>query len=388
MTARSLRIWSLTHKWTSLVCTLFLLIICVTGLPLVFDEEIEEWLSDDPPYAVLPADAPRESLDRLVEKARARHPAEAIRYVFIDDDEPQVVVGLAPSHEADDKFEHTMKFDARTGELLKETLPASELPMSFLTLMLRLHVDLFAGLPGNLFLGFMGLLFVAAIVSGAVLYAPFMQKLPFGTVRKDKPRRIKWLDLHNLLGIVTLAWCSVLGMTGVLNELATPLFALWRATDVAAILEAYHDKPMVRNSSSVQAAFDEAQRALPGRVITSIGFPTPREFGTPHHYVVWTKGDQPLTSQLFTPVLIDAENGALTVVAELPWYLLALEIARPLHFGDYGGMPLKIIWAVLDVITIIVLGSGLYLWAARRKSPVEARVAEQTAAALEREAAE
>jgi uncharacterized iron-regulated membrane protein len=34
----------------------------------------------------------------------------------------------------------------------------------------------------------------------------------------------------------------------------------------------------------------------------------------------------------------------------------------PLHFGDYGGMPFKIIWAVLDVITIMVLGSGLYLW--------------------------
>jgi uncharacterized iron-regulated membrane protein len=26
---------------------------------------------------------------------------------------------------------------------------------------------------------------------------------------------------------------------------------------------------------------------------------------------------------------------------------------------------LKIIWALLDVVTLIVLGSGLYLWAAR-----------------------
>jgi uncharacterized iron-regulated membrane protein len=33
--------------------------------------------------------------------------------------------------------------------------------------------------------------------------------------------------------------------------------------------------------------------------------------------------------------------------------------------GDYGGMPLKIIWALLDVVTLIALGSGLYLWAAR-----------------------
>jgi len=31
-------------------------------------------------------------------------------------------------------------------------------------------------------------------------------------------------------------------------------------------------------------------------------------------------------------------------------------------------MPLKIIWAVLDVITIVVLITGLYLWLRRRRS--------------------
>lgn len=41
--------------------------------------------------------------------------------------------------------------------------------------MFKLHVDLFAGLPGTLFLGFMGLLLLVAIVSGVVLYAPFMR---------------------------------------------------------------------------------------------------------------------------------------------------------------------------------------------------------------------
>jgi uncharacterized iron-regulated membrane protein len=39
----------------------------------------------------------------------------------------------------------------------------------------------------------------------------------------------------------------------------------------------------------------------------------------------------------------------------------ALLLSQPLHFGDYGGLPLKIIWALLDIATIIVLASGLYL---------------------------
>ena len=41
-------------------------------------------------------------------------------------------------------------------------------------LMLKLHTDLFLGLP-YLFLGLMGLLLVASLVSGVVVYTPFMR---------------------------------------------------------------------------------------------------------------------------------------------------------------------------------------------------------------------
>jgi uncharacterized iron-regulated membrane protein len=91
--------------------------------------------------------------------------------------------------------------------------------------------------------------------------------------------------------------------------------------------------------------------------------------GTPfaggHHYGVYLSGDQPLTSRLIKPVLINAADGTFSETRELPWYAKALFVSKPLHFGDYGGLPLKIIWALLDVVTLIVLGSGLYLWAAR-----------------------
>jgi uncharacterized iron-regulated membrane protein len=61
-------------------------------------------------------------------------------------------------------------------------------------------------------------------------------------------------------------------------------------------------------------------------------------------------------------VLVDARSGRLTAIVSMPWYLRLLEVARPLHFGDYGGLPLKIIWALFDLATIAVLVSGLYLW--------------------------
>jgi uncharacterized iron-regulated membrane protein len=68
---------------------------------------------------------------------------------------------------------------------------------------------------------------------------------------------------------------------------------------------------------------------------------------------------------------VDAESGHITLAKSLPWYIRTLEVSRPLHFGDYGGMPLKIIWALFDVALITVLLSGLYLWLSRRRTPVE-----------------
>ena len=57
----------------------------------------------------------------------------------------------------------------------------------------------------------------------------------------------------------------------------------------------------------------------------------------------------------------------------MPWYAKILLLSQPLHFGDYGGLPLKIIWAILDLMTIVVLGSGLYLWWHKWKKPAAPR---------------
>ena len=366
-----IRLWYLVHKWTSLICTVFMLLLCLTGLPLIFTHEIDDLLSGDPPYAELPANAPRANLDRIIEASRARHPQDAVRFVFIDDAEPQVVVTMSPTTDTDPKFNHSLKFDARTGRLISEKPPEAQ-SMTFMGLMLRLHIDLFAGFAGELFLGLMGLLLVIAIVSGVVLYGPFMKKLDFGTVREGRSARLKWLDLHNLLGIATLAWAFVVGFTGVINELATPMFQYWQAQTLPALLAPYQGKlmPPQSETASVQAVYDTVRRALPDEVTVSIVYPT-QKFGSPQHYILWNKGNTPLTSRLFIAALLDARSGALVAVPPPPWYLKALEVSRPLHFGDYAGMPLKILWAVLDVITIIVLGSGLYLWIARRKQTGE-----------------
>lgn len=378
MTTRSIRRWFVVHKWTSLVSTLFLLVICVTGLPLVFREEIGDWLDDSRPYAQTASDAPRIGLDQVVTTALRRYPGQIVTTVFVDDDEPQVMVGLAASwaqYNADPRSGHIMKFDAHTGAVLRDSASPQKSRIGFLPLMLHLHMDLFAGLTGELFFALMALFFVIAIVSGVVLYGPFMKRLPFGTLRTVRSTRLRWLDLHNLLGIVLTAWMAVVGATGLMNELSTPLFGLFRQSEVPAMLKPWQGRtaPAATEMVSVETAFRSAQAAVPGMRISSAILPGSR-FGTSYHYFMWSEGVTPLTSRLFTPVLVDARTGKVTAVVPMPWYLRTLEVSRPLHFGDYGGLPLKILWTILDLATIAVLVSGLVLWFGKRRQSTDARL--------------
>jgi uncharacterized iron-regulated membrane protein len=368
LSSPTIRAWRAVHTWASLVCTVFLLILCLTGLPLIFHDEIDGWLSPGAPFATVAADAPVASLDRIVEAARAAHPAQFVRYVFLDDDAPQAFVVLAANRDGEPRAFHRLAYDTRTGASRGDDRKPDAAP-DVTGFILRLHAFLLIGLPGELFLSLMGVLFVAAIVSGVVLYGPFTRKLDFGTVRRTGSRRLVWLDLHNVVGIVTLIWALVVGVTGVMNTLSAPLFGIWEMTDVARTLRPFEREAAVAPIASLQGAVDAALKAAPGSRLASITYPAHFQ-SSPQHYVVWLQGDRTLTSRLMIPVLVDARTGKVAQVLRMPWYLRALEVSRPLHFGDYGGLGLKILWAALDLLTIGMLASGVYLWATKRRSQV------------------
>lgn len=369
MKSQTIRRWSAIHTWTSLICTLFLLLLALTGLPLIFHHELEHLLGDAPELREMPADAPHLDLQQLVLKAEQHRPGEVMQYFGYDEDERNGVVAItAATAGTEPNASHTFMLDARTGEAV--AMPAAN--GGFMMFMLRLHVDMFAGLPGKLLLAAMGVLFVVAIVSGTVLYAPFMRRLQFATVRTDKSRRLRWLDLHNLIGVVTLTWALVVGVTGVISALSDLVIAAWRNDSLAAMVAPYRDAPPLIERAPATQLLQIAEQAAPGMRADFIAFPGTR-FSSEHHYAVFMKGATHLTSHLLTPVLIDARTLEVTAVGDRPWYMDAMGLSQPLHFGDYGGRPMQILWAALDVLTIVVLLSGLYLWWGKQRKPREVR---------------
>jgi uncharacterized iron-regulated membrane protein len=363
MSQRSLRVWSIVHRWTSLICTAFMLLLCLTGLPLVFGHELDVVLGDAIEAPELPAAQAnaRATYDQILAAALKQHLGHVPQYMIWEPDEPLLPV-IVTAPRADTPPDDTLStvVDGRTAQALG--LPPGKGSLKFV--LLKLHVDMFAGLAGKLFLGAMGVMFLAAVVSGVVVYMPFWRKVGLGRVRLKKKRRIVWLDWHNALGMLTLVWAIIVGGTGSINTLADLLLEAWRNDQLAQMLAPYQGKPPMVASASVDDAVKVARGVAPEMIPSFVAFPGTR-FSSPHHYTVFMRGDGILTTRMLRPVVVDASTGALTDSRELPWYLKLLLGSQPLHFGDFGGMPLKIFWAAFDLLTIVVLGSGLYLWLTR-----------------------
>ena len=353
-----LKTWYWIHKWTSLISTIFLLMLCITGLPLIFMHEIDHALGHtvDAPE-LTNVSGQQVSVNEIVTDAQLRRPDDAIQFLVGDPDDPDLWYLRLGKEITSPDASAFYTYDARTGEFLAE-YPLDE---GFMSVMFRLHYDMYAGLPGTLFLGAMGLLLVLSLISGTVLYGPFMKKLKFGTVRREKTSQLKWLDLHNLLGIATLVWLFVVGGTGVINTLAIPIFSLWQTNGLAEMTAPYKDKEALQEYPSTDQAVKTALSVMPDTNISFMAYPG-NDFASPHHFVAFMQGNTPFTSKLLTPILIDAQTGEFIDKTEMPWYVSTLMLSQPLHFGDYGGLPLKILWAILDIIAIIVLLSGLFLW--------------------------
>ena len=162
MTRGTIRAWFLVHKWTSLACTLFLLMLCLTGLPLIFHDEIEAASGQGPaPVAGPPSsgDAPGlVSLDTVVARALATRPGEVPLFMAFDNASPLVTVTTGPRPDAPAAAMTLHLLDRTTGR------PTGAPPANDSRVMGVLpppHTHMFPRAPGVVLLGGVGFVFFA-----------------------------------------------------------------------------------------------------------------------------------------------------------------------------------------------------------------------------------
>lgn len=377
--SRAYRINLWLHRWCSLVATVPFLILCLTGTVLIFHEEIDAMLGVMPATRAA-APQPHLPLQAAIDNVLAAHPDERVASIGLDPDNyPGLMLMATVPKDAHTFEESKLRFaELATAQPTEHVVDSTSTLTGFL---LELHAHWFLGVAGELIGALIALLVLISLVSGLVVYAPYVKKVAFGLLRRGRGKRLLQLDLHNFIGAVVLGWALMVSVTGFLLGFGTIATNVWQYLELSALREQYAAEPVDARHPpvTVDAVIATALKASPpGWRVSAVVFPD-TEFSTQRHYTVLVNATTGLEERLFHAGLVDAQNADVAAMLEMPAYMKAILIAQPLHFGDYGGLPLKLLWTVCTWLTLFITANGAWLWWDRRRKRRPREDAEATA---------
>lgn len=211
------------HKWVSLVCAVFLLLLALTGLPLLFRGEINAWNTLNMPESggPMPMEEIWQGLPEGTAAVARGFPDKEILGVTPDASDGTLYFlvkdrgGKAARSHMRMGGEQIM-YDVRTGSVFnrRDRVYRFAAVQEFMHTMHVLHVRMGMGEGGRDFLALMCALSVVSIVTGIYLYLPMMKNLAFGA-RRRKSSRLFWSDWHKLTSVFAGTWAVVMCVSGI-----------------------------------------------------------------------------------------------------------------------------------------------------------------------------
>ncbi|MDB6076453.1 MAG: hypothetical protein JWO82_200 [Akkermansiaceae bacterium] len=352
------QIWKL-HSWLGLIAGLGLVVIGLTGSVLVFRDEVDG-LVDARIMRVEPTPQGRLSWDRLYQAATAAWPG--YRIVGIGSRRDPRLADLVYLKKPGSREYLGATLNPYTGAALSGPMTDRQ---TFTSLLLEIHYTWLAGHPGMLVTGILAVMLCLLGVSGIWLYRGFWKN--FFRLRWGRSARIFFSDLHKMVGISSVVFNLLLGFTG----------AYWNLAHVASDgLGSDSSKPepaipaVVDSSVSFDALEQTAAEKMPGFRAIWVYAPD----GAEQEISLW--GHVPdagwFSSPASSSALFDPQTGALisaTDIRKAKLWERVTDAFTPLHYGNFGGLPVKILWSVLALAPGVLAVSGFVIWF-RRRNPV------------------
>ena len=382
----------LIHQWVSLVCALFLLLLTLTGLPLLFRGEINAWNTLNLPPRGEPM-ALREiwaGLPQGTEAVMQAFPTKEILAVTPDGEDGTLYFlvkdrgGKAGRSHMRMGGEQIM-YEVRTGTLFnrQERVYRSEAVQEFMHTMHILHVRLGLEEGGRDFLAAMCVLSVISIVSGVYLYLPMMKTLAFGT-RRRRSSRLFWSDWHKLTSVFAGTWAALMCVSGVFIVLDSVGMRDYQRT--AQTMAAEHFSAQEQSASLLlpEEALAQMQEAFPAKDIISMRLPTADS--ALYVFQIAEPTVRATDFALGTQVYLAAGGGEPFLVPVPAWLTMAPFFLN-LHIHNHEMTAEKIFWALLILMTAAMIVTGIVLWLTRWRNriskAVEAAVQRRTNVAWE-----
>jgi uncharacterized iron-regulated membrane protein len=349
------------HSALGLAFAALIYLVCFSGSIAVFTQEFTRW--EQPAGPVLHDTSPQ-AVDRAFREALVHNPkAHDVLIQTPEPNRPRLTVHLDDARKA----ERTFLADA-SGAL------AGELKTPWTEFQAELHTVLH--LPrawGGFIVGLTGVALLSSLVSG-VLSHPRVFKDAFA-FRWGGSKRLQEADLHNRISVWGLPFHLVVSLTGAflgLTLIIVGVLALATFKGDTAKAYALFGGPKVADDPRPAARMIDIAQVLQA---VKAAYPNAR----PTYLYVEHPGEigQHASVNLVTPgrlsrgetVVVDGAGKVLgTVGYESGGVgLRVLSSMTPLHFGWFGGWPVKVAYLLLGLGLTTVTSSGVAIWLARRR---------------------
>ncbi|HUS07330.1 MAG TPA: PepSY-associated TM helix domain-containing protein [Bryobacteraceae bacterium] len=220
-----------------------------------------------------------------------------------------------------------------------------------------LHHNLLAGKTGLKINGAFAVLLDVMCMTGLYLWWPG-RKWSFRLTGNWKSTNFV---LHNALGFWSATLLVLIATTGL-------IFCFPLAKPVSVPPPRAH---LQAGKAAIEDYLQAANRELPGGKPTSLVFPY--KPGDPVAVRIKLPGDLQKVGSNFVYMDLDATILGVQRHGDLAPARRVLDNFPPLHFGDFGGLPLKLIWCAAGVAPGVLFVSGVILWWTRKSVPGQMR---------------
>jgi uncharacterized iron-regulated membrane protein len=341
------------HAYGGLWLGAHFLLFLVTGFLLLF-KPAARFESGGPAV-----DVNKTSYTEIVRASLARFPGERPLSLFPDEEAAQVLhLRLSPDGSGKFRGARKLDFDLRTGQEVKGQVAES----GFFPFVLRLHRELLLGSAGKILVGISGTILLFISLSGFLIYGRFRKNQAFDSVRfGSKP--LVLADLHKWMGAAAGAWVLLVTFTGIFLAFNSLLIKLYQAQNLKSLSAAYRGAPAAADPALVDPVIRNALAARPGATLD---------------YLLLLKSPTAFGGEVHELAVVEDATARVAEVRELPVYLKTLLLSEPLHFGDYGGLTLKVLWGSFAAICFVMTIVGIWGWFAKRterRRPLSAKKA-------------
>ena len=345
------------HSFAGLLSGIFILLMSVSGSLLVFHEEIDNLQI---PSFQSYTGKPLQSIDSCYRSLQKKFPHAQISSCNLAENTTQpFVFSLYDSSFQKGTQSMQVFMHPQTAEIIWYRGGGKDRQHNFMAWLTIFHNSFHLQKTGEWLLGFFSVIFLISIVTGIILYRKKI--LPVLSFHKYVFRKN---NLHQIIGVYALLFNLMIGITG---------FWMQRYVfkkEFYAAEQPY--KPIIKPSSPLFFPVDSSLQAVKNTYPAFTGYiiyfaPNPNRKTAIY-------GSQATNSFIHNKKFADAvfldSIGRISKTAfvnEIPADNKRDIINAQIHYGRYGGLPIKILYSLLGLTGGILSITGFLLWMKRRR---------------------